>query len=53
MEKIIELPDEEWDENSKALLFAWLELIMELPQNQLAVYGMIVPPSGIEPELKN
>lgn len=53
MEKIIELPDEEWDEESKSLLFAWIEYLMSLPINQIRIYGRVVdnvPPSGIEPE---
>lgn len=52
MEKIIDLPDEEWDEQSKFWLFAWVEWLMSMPINQLRVYGKVieVPPSGIEPE---
>ncbi len=50
MEKIIELPDEEWDEESKFILFAWVEGVMSMPINQLRVYGKVVdvPPPEVE-----
>ena len=54
MEKIIELPDEEWNEESKFILFAWVEWLMSMPINQLRVYGKVVdvPSPGVEPESK-
>lgn len=48
MEKIIELPDEEWDEESKFILFTWVEWVMSMPINQLRVYGKVVPPPEVE-----
>lgn len=50
MEKIIETPEEEWDEQSKLWLFAWVEWVMSMPKNQLRVYGRVldVPPPEIE-----
>ena len=48
MEKIIEIPDEEWDEQSRLWLFAWVEWVMSMPKNQLRIYGIVVPPPEIE-----
>lgn len=68
MEKIIYLPDEEWDDETRDMLFAWVEALMRMPENQIRLliakepdpvrrekiieYLKTVPPSGIEPESK-
>ena len=44
MEKIVEIPDEEWNEEGKFWLFTWVEWMMSLPKNQLMVYGRVVDP---------